>query len=105
MLNLFGTSLRIGVSKIGVTLLRTNGWRQPRALVLADMSVEERLLASSDSLVEQLRNLLNEAKCSRLCATIILADDWVRYFTVTPARNTTRLQDCKASAEMRFHAL
>ncbi|RJG05282.1 hypothetical protein D3870_03945 [Noviherbaspirillum cavernae] len=101
----FGASLRIGLSGTRITLLHSGGWRQPRFRVLAEADVTNDARAAADHHMTTLRHLLQEAQCSKLLTTIILADDWVRYFMVTPPRNAVRLQDCKAAASLRFQTL
>ena len=105
MLNRWGTSLRIGIAKTGITLLRIQGWRQPRLSVLADLPLQESHMDDNPELLQQLRAALDQAPCAGLKASIVIADDWARYFMATPARNAMRLSDCKAVAEMRFHTL
>jgi hypothetical protein len=43
--------------------------------------------------------------CEGLPAEIIVADEWVRMFMVTPPKNCSRIEDCRAAANMRFQSL
>lgn len=104
MRNGLGSALRIGLSKHGIAILHTGGWRA-KTTVLADHALTEQAFATPELLMLQCRTLLAEAKCARLPVTVILADDWVRLFMVTPPHNTARLQDCRAATAMRFQAL
>lgn len=105
MLKSLGTSLRIGIARKGITLLRIQGWRQPRLSVLADLPLQESHTDDHPELLQQLRTALDQAQCIGFKTSIVMADDWVRYFMATPARNAMRLDDCKAAADMRFHTL
>lgn len=105
MLKKLGTSLRIGIAKTGITLLHIQSWRQPRLSVLADLPLQENHTDDHPELLQQLRAALEQTQCAGLKTSIVIADDWMRYFMVTPARNVMRVDDCKAAAEMRFHTL
>lgn len=101
----FGTALRIGLSRTGIALLRTSGWMRTRVDLLSDIALPEGEFVSPDRLAAGLSGLIAESKCSNLPATVILADELVRLFMVTPPRNATCLQDCRTAAEMRFRSL
>lgn len=101
----WGSALRIGLSKHGIAIMHTGGGWRAKTTVLADHSWTEQASATPELLALQCRTILAEAKCTRLPVTVILADDWVRLFMVTPPHNTARLQDCRAAMAMRFQAL
>ncbi len=63
------------------------------------------LPAQAQQLEKQLRLMLTEVNLAGRACRIVLADEWARYFIVTPASNTQSLLDCQASAQMRFQAL
>lgn len=95
-------ALRIGLSKTSVSLLRSTGILRRRNDVVGQQ------LFSSLSVSEietELRILLNNTQFRNIPTTVILSDDWVRLFVVTPPGNATRLQDCSAAADMRFQTL
>jgi hypothetical protein len=101
----FGAVLRIGLSKSGLTLLYSRGlWRQ-KSEVVADCRLSEEEAASPELMAVKLRGLLDDARCARLPVRIILADNWVRFWLVTPPQNASRLSDCHAAAAARFQAL
>ncbi len=101
-------SLRIGLSRNGIALLRTSGWRHPVTALLADMALEDDPAAPELTAAQvggRLDALLSASPSADLPVRVILADAWVRLFMVTPPHNTVRLSDCRAAAEMRFQAL
>lgn len=106
MRNVMKPALRIGLSSTGIALVRTSGWLRTRTDLLADVQIhadDASMLA--DQLSAQLDRMLTDARCSRLPVSIVLAHDLVRVFIVTPPRNATCLQDCMATAAMRFQSL
>jgi hypothetical protein len=96
------TSLRIGLSRSSVTLLRTSGWSRPRREMLTEYPLDG---SSSQQILEGLRAALVDASCAKLATTVVLADDWARLFMVTPPHNAEWLRDCKAAAALRFQSL
>jgi hypothetical protein len=105
MLNLFGDSLCIGVSKTGIALLQAGGRRRSNVAVLTDSPMPAPVNASFDQHALLLRDALTENPRPGLSTTIVLADEWIRFFMVTPPKNTVRMEDCRAAASMRFQAL
>lgn len=101
----FGSALRIGLSKTGATVVHTSGWLQTRSEVLAEWADPEEERASPEVVVTKLGALLKDVDCSRLPASIVLSDAWVRRWMVTPPQNATRLADCQAAARIRFQVL
>jgi hypothetical protein len=101
----FNRELRIGLSRTGVALLQSSGWLRRRTDLVADAALSEDDFTSTECLATRLSALIAEAKCSSLPATVILANDLVRLFMVTPPNNAMRLQDCRSAAEMRFRSL
>lgn len=98
------TSLKIGISRDAVTVLHQIGWLRQETELISRQSIEA---AGSDraQLASMLDNILAEGEYSHLATTVIVADDCARLFMVTPPRNTTRLQDCRAAVDMRFRSL
>ncbi|MFD2273961.1 hypothetical protein ACFS07_31250 [Undibacterium arcticum] len=101
----FGKTLRIGVSRTSLTLLQSSGWLRRRDSVVSDLQLTTEETASSDQIAAHLDAMLTDGKCRDQAVTVILADDLVRYFMVTPPRNVKRLQDCRSAAAMRFSIL
>ncbi|MFC3110109.1 hypothetical protein ACFQAT_24690 [Undibacterium arcticum] len=101
----FGKTLRIGVSRTSLTLLQSSGWLRRRDSVVSDLQLTTEETASSDQIAAHLDAMLTDGKCRDQAVTVILADDLVRYFMVTPPRNVKRLQDCRSAAAMRFQSL
>ncbi|SFI21967.1 hypothetical protein SAMN04515618_1146 [Collimonas sp. OK307] len=96
-------SVRIGLSKTGIAVLRTGGRR--RTVVLADQALAEAAVSVPERLATQCRIILNDSACRGLPLRVTLADNWARLFVVTPPHNSARLDDCQAAASMRFQAL
>jgi hypothetical protein len=105
MRNGLGKALRIGLSRSGITLLQTSGWPRSRTDLLCDLALTREETSSPEGLANRLSSLLMENKSSRLPVTVILADEMVRLFMVTPPKNAMHRLDCQAAAEMRFGAL
>ena len=100
-----GSVLRIGMSKTGITLLRTGGWPRRCEDVLAEESFAAGDLASTEQLAVRLRSLLGRVKCSRQRARVVLADGLVRRWMVAPPHNAKTLADYQAAAALRHQAL
>jgi hypothetical protein len=106
MRKLFGPSLRIGISPRSLTLLQVGSrWRRQPVTLVADHAMHHDGHASIESLALQLRTMLAEAQCTDLRTEVLLADELVRYFTVTPPKNAASLADCRAAALLRFQSL
>lgn len=105
MLKRYGSALRIGLSKTGVAVVRTSGWKQTRSVVVAEFDVAADEGGSHEAVLTQLGVLLKDAQCSRLPVRIVLSDSWVRRWMVIPPQNAASLADCQAAAAARFQAL
>ena len=101
----FGGVLRVGLSKSGVTLLQTSGWLRLQRQVLAECALSKEESSSPELIAAKLRSLLDAAYGARLPVRVVLSDDWVRRWMVTPPQNATRLADCMSAAAARFQAL
>lgn len=103
MLDLFGPTLHIGCSSVGLALLRRDrfgrgiGVPQERGLLSAPGSVD--LLAS------QLQEMLAALPCQGAITTVTVSDDWCRLFVVTPPANAAHRRDCEAALALRFQQL
>ena len=100
--SLFGTRLRLGLSKRAFALVREQGWSKT-CTVLAEASLTEDI--ALEQLVAQCHSIFNEHESKGSSLDITLSDEWARLFMVTPPQNCTRLQDLQAATAMRFQAL
>ena len=98
-------SLRIGIAPNGIALLKSSGLLRPQTKLIADCALSPAQSLSLQAVAAQLRNMLSDAKCANLPASVIVADQWARLFMVNPPQNSGSLQDCKAAAAMRFQQL
>jgi hypothetical protein len=100
----FGQFLRIGVAPGGVSLLRCSRWGRSAPEVVA-----EQAWAPDDgsyaALGLALRSLLAGQEVAGWPAAIVLADELVRLWQVTPPQLATRLADLEAATALRFHSL
>lgn len=101
----FGPSLQIDLSGAGITLGHARGWLPRIRPACVNTAWAGDIPLSPDRVRVPLSTMLIDAKCGGARTTIILSDDWVRTFLVTPPHNTARLRDCEAAAAMRFQAL
>ena len=106
----YSASVRIGLAPGGIALLKTSGVLRPATRLVSECSLTHDQFtheqsATPQALADQLRRLLSDADCANHPATVVVADDWVRLFMVTPPHNTSSLQDCRAAAAMRFQEL
>lgn len=96
---------RLGISPTSAALLPCSAWRTNHNRVAPEAVFSQALTDPWEDLPAQLRPLLDEARCNSRPLSIVITDQWARLFVVTPARNTSSLQDCKAAAAMRFQVL
>lgn len=104
MPSLTPSSLRIGISRSGISVVRRQGWLRRRMDVIGQSPTLDSPhdVAQSAALLD---DILAAGRYRRLPATVTLADDFVRLFMVTPPLNTSRLEDCSAAADVRFQSL
>ena len=100
-----GQALRIGVSGSAVSLLRTSRWRGEPLTLLAEHAFEPSSVHPHDAIAHALRALLDERGLSGWPVSIVLADELVRMWQVTPPQGATRLADIEAAAALRFQSL
>jgi hypothetical protein len=94
----FGQGLRLGVAPNAVALVTTGRWGGPATLV------GEQAYAGPAGLKDALAALLG-AGYAGWPLIIVLADELVRMWQVTPPPQTTRLADLEAAAALRFQRL
>jgi hypothetical protein len=105
MRNMFGSSLRVGLYRQGLTLLHVKRWRQPAVSLLGHIAFVEDISNSVRQLSAQIDQILAVSQCRHLATNVILANDLLRFCMVTPPANAIRLADCKAAADIRFQTL
>ncbi|WP_211444607.1 hypothetical protein [Collimonas humicola] len=105
MLDWFTDRLHIGLSRQGIAVLHAKGGRRPSTTVLADHAFATDVAASPEQLLDEVRQVLANIQCPRLPTSVVLSNDWARFWTVTPPVNAVRLSDCQAAAQLRFQAL
>lgn len=94
--------LQIGLSRTGVTVVEVRGWLHRKSTVISDQSVAGPAPLAA---VTMLDSILSGRKHKHQSACVTLADEYVRFFLVTPPKNAASLNDCRAAAEMRFQSL
>ena len=94
----FGQALRLGVAAGAVALVKTSRWGAPAALVA------EQAYEGAAGLQDALKAVLG-GEYAGWPLTIVLADELVRLWQVTPPRQTARLADLEAAAALRFQLL
>lgn len=100
-----GQSLRIGIAPHAVSLLRVSRWRGEAVTVLAEHAITPSAAHPFDAIASALRALLGEQQLAGWPAALVLADELVRLWRVTPPPGATRLDDLEAAAGLRFQAL
>ncbi|MES2298823.1 MAG: hypothetical protein V4582_17390 [Pseudomonadota bacterium] len=105
MLKRIRQSLRIGVARDSLTLVRVDRWRGQALSVLAEMPLTEHDIDSPERLLVAARQLMADSGCAGMAATLVLADELVRLWQVTPPQGATRMADLEAAAALRFQSL
>jgi len=109
MLNLFGwlsprlgRSLRLGIAPDGLALVRTSMWPHERAQLLGQVRCGG---ADPASIGVALAMLLGEHASAGQAVTVVLSDELVRLWQVTPPAGASRMADLQGAAALRFQAL
>lgn len=97
-----GQSLRLGVSRAGMALVRSARWGAPPE-TLARARLDDG--AGADAVAPAVRELLAQAQCAGWPLSVVLADDLVRLWQVAPPPGCTRMGDLEAAAALRFQSL
>lgn len=97
-----GHSLRIGIAPDGLALARTSIWPHERALLLGKVNAGG---ADPAAIGVALAMLLGEHDVAGWPVTVVLSDDLVRLWQVTPPAGATRVADLEAAAALRYQAL
>lgn len=98
----FGQALRIGIAGDGIAMVRICRWRAGHT-VLSERRVDAELGLAAIALA--LRELLAELGRGGWPISIVLSDDLVRMWCVTPPPACSRMADLVAAAGLRFKAL
>lgn len=107
-------TLRIGLAKSGLALLRVRGWRGQRAEVAVERCFARDAAAASSELAVHLNDAVGQALAADASrsptsaltrASIVLADEWLRLWMTQPPSNAARMDDCRAGAAMRYQTL
>ncbi|MEI8266618.1 MAG: hypothetical protein WCI59_12835 [Betaproteobacteria bacterium] len=105
MLDALTARMHIGLAPNCVAVVRAGG-RLRRAI--QDEGTHAWTTASSPSALEvgeALRSLLANMRCRGLRAEVVLSDDLVRHWMVTPPVNARSVDACRLAAQARFVAL
>ncbi|TCP10614.1 hypothetical protein EV683_12114 [Crenobacter luteus] len=95
-------SLLIELTPDTIRLSRLEGWWRQRVTALGETALGP---LGQQGLADALGGLLDEHRCVRRRTAVVVSDTLARLFMVEPPRNAARPGDCKAAAELRFHAL
>jgi hypothetical protein len=101
-LSKLGRALRIGIAPDGLALVRTSLWRHERALLLGQVRAGG---PDPQSVATALAMLLGEHETAGWPVTVVLSDELVRLWQVTPPGAATRMADLEGAAALRFQAL
>ncbi|MDO8653456.1 MAG: hypothetical protein Q7R66_14815 [Undibacterium sp.] len=105
MLNYFGQSLRIGIARNSMSLVRTSSWTKPAVTVLAELRFATEENDTPEKLTKLLRQLLANTASAHHPVTVVIADDLTRLWQVTPPPGTTQMTDLQAATALRFQIL
>jgi hypothetical protein len=99
---LLGQSLSLGVAPDGLALVRTSIWPHERARLIG----QARFAAMGlDAIGGELDALLAEHKSAGWPLRVVLSDELVRLWQVTPPPGATRIADLEAASALRYQAL
>lgn len=101
----FGQGLRLGVARGAVALVKTGRWGGAPLALLAEHTFAADALDTPAGVREALAAVLDGAGHAGWPLTIVLADDLVRMWQVTPPEGSARLADLEAAAALRFQHL
>jgi len=94
--------LRIGVAANGLSLVKTGRLFGSAPLALSEQPLD---LFAPDALAPGLRMLFSDLPLAGWPVTVVLADELLRLWQVTPPPGATRVADLEAAAALRFQHL
>jgi hypothetical protein len=98
----FGQSLRLGVAPDGLALVRTSIWPHERARLLG----QSRFAANGTAAIAREANaLLAEHRSDGWALRVVLSDELVRLWQVSPPAGASRMADLEAACALRYQAL
>jgi len=97
-----GRALRIGIAPDGLALVRTSLWRHERARLLGQVRAGG---GNPAAIGVALAMLLGEHASAGWPVTVVLSDELVRLWQVTPPQGASRMADLQGAAALRFQAL
>jgi len=98
----FGQALRLGVGANGVALIKTSRLFGGAPLALSERALD---LSAPDALAPGLRALFADLPPRGWPVSVVLADELVRLWQVTPPPGASRMGDLEAAAGLRFQHL
>ena len=101
----FGQGLRLGVARGALALVKTGRWGGAPVSLLAEHALAPGALDTPAGLGEALAAVLDGAGHAGWPLTVVLADELVRLWQVTPPQGSARLADLEAAAALRFQLL
>ncbi|MFZ6646013.1 hypothetical protein ACO0LO_09865 [Undibacterium sp. TJN25] len=104
---LFPTSILVGISNESIAIFRAQRFFRKFAepIFVGDYSLDITETHDSEQFFSKLRNVLLASGCAGKPIQIVLGNEQVRLFFVTPPDRPASLKDCRAAAAMRFQAL
>lgn len=99
----FGHALRLGLGAHAVALVETSRWGR-EATVLAELALDAGH-ALPAALTGALADLFNAVQRDGWPLTVVLADELVRLWHVSPPPDCSRMSDLEAAAALRFQQL
>lgn len=96
---------RLGITATSAALLENSGWQHKQTKQRGQRIYAPVTSELWGDLRAELNELMDSATGTNRPLAIVVADQWVRLFVVTPPRNARSLKDCEAAAAMRFQEL
>lgn len=96
-------ALRLGVAADSIALIRASRGFKPQRTLLAEQGLDP--AEGEQALAHALRRLFADAPASGWPVRVVLADELVRMWQVTPPPAAARMADLEAAAALRFQSL
>jgi len=98
----FGRGLRLGLAPDGLALVRTGFWPHEQAQLLAQARFKENNI---DAVLREAGRMLADHERAGWTLRVVLSDELVRLWQVTPPPGATRTADLEAACALRYQAL